>query len=71
MVITAAMLYLYWKIFKRTKVVDAIDVDLVWEGPLIDAYENGLTTTPSGFWRELWGLLGWKAEKEKLTVDDR
>lgn len=46
-----ALLYVGWKIIKRTKAVNKHDVDLVWERPTIDAYEATFIDPPVGFWR--------------------
>lgn len=72
MVMVAVVLYLYWKIVKRTKVVKPMDVDLVWERPSIDAYEDALEEPPSNFWRELLDMVWWKNSSmnvSKLNTD--
>ncbi|UPL02574.1 hypothetical protein LCI18_013508 [Fusarium solani-melongenae] len=50
-------LFIGWKLIKKTKFVRARDVDLVWEAPLIDAYEASLEEVPVGFWRDVWLML--------------
>ncbi|KAB8230846.1 AAT family amino acid transporter [Aspergillus alliaceus] len=60
MVILAPLLYLYWKIFKCTKVTGSLEADLVWERPMIDTYEAGLVSPPSGFWEEIIEMVGCK-----------
>lgn len=70
MVIVAVALYLYWKIFKRTKVVKPINVDLVWEKPAIDAYEDALEGPPSSFWRELLDMIRWKKDSKSEEDPD-
>lgn len=37
----------FWKLFRRTKFRSPLEVDLVWERPLIDAYESSLTEPPT------------------------
>ena len=64
MVFVAILTYTGWKIFKRTKVVHPSQADLVWDKPIIDAYENALTTPPEGFWDEIMGMLGRKKRKQ-------
>ncbi|ATY65321.1 general amino acid permease AGP2 [Cordyceps militaris] len=55
-------LFLAWKLIKKTKFIAAEDVDLVWEAPLIDAYEASLEEAPVGFWRDVWLMMrGWNA----------
>lgn len=51
-------LYLIWKVIKRTKFVRAHEADLVWERPLIDAYEASFIDPPVGFWREMLQMFG-------------
>lgn len=51
-------LFLIWKIIKRTKFVRSHEADLVWERPLIDAYEASFTDPPTSFWRECAQLVG-------------
>ncbi|KAK1148490.1 hypothetical protein N8T08_009495 [Aspergillus melleus] len=58
MQIVAPCLFIFWKVFKRTKYVKPHEVDLVWERPAIDSYENSITTPPVGFWTEMLRLVG-------------
>lgn len=53
LVIVEPILFLSWKYFKGTKFVAPTEADLVWDAPLIDAYEQSLTEPPKGFWREV------------------
>ena len=56
-------LFIIWKIIKRTKFVGKHEADLVWERPLIDAYEASFTDPPVGFWREVGQLVGlWRVQ---------
>lgn len=57
-------LYVFWKVFKKTKLVKPHEADLVWERPMIDAYEESFITPPSGFWKEMGQLFGYKRTKE-------
>lgn len=56
-------LYVFWKIFKKTKIVKPHEADLVWEKALVDAYEDSFITPPSGFWKEMGQLIGIKRTK--------
>ncbi|QMW39262.1 hypothetical protein G4B11_002542 [Aspergillus flavus] len=58
MQLVAPCLFIFWKVVKRTRYVRPHEVDLVWERPGIDAYENSITTPPVGFWTEMIGLVG-------------
>ncbi|KAI1839807.1 hypothetical protein JX266_013981 [Neoarthrinium moseri] len=63
MQLAAIPLFLFWKLFKRTKYVKPEKVDLVWERPFIDAYERSLTTPPSTFWGEMVDMVWWKNKR--------
>lgn len=65
MVFVAVLTYAAWKIIKRTKVVRPEDADLVWDKPVIDAYEDALKTKPEGFWNEVLQMLGLKKKKNE------
>jgi amino acid transporter len=60
MQVTAPVLYVFWKILKRTKVKKASEVDLVWERPLVDLYEARalIEDPPTTFWREMAQVTG-------------
>jgi amino acid transporter len=52
------ILYIGWKVIKRTKFVKPTEADLVWERPVIDAYEASIISKPIGFWTEMGQLIG-------------
>lgn len=56
-------LYLIWKVIKKTKVVKPHEADLVWERPVIDAYEASFIDPPVGFWREVGQMFGYRRIK--------
>ncbi|KAJ5917129.1 Amino acid/polyamine transporter I [Penicillium verhagenii] len=58
MQIVIPCLFILWKLFKRTRFVRSHEVDLVWERPLIDAYEASFLDPPMGFWREVGQVFG-------------
>lgn len=58
MLILAPILFIGWKVIKRTKFVGALEADLVWERPTIDAYEATFIDKPVGFWQEMIQLVG-------------
>jgi amino acid transporter len=68
MVIVAPILFTFWKLFKKTKWLSPHEVDLVWDAPLIDAYEASFITPPVGFWTEMLQLVGLK---RSVPVDKR
>ncbi|KAF4468760.1 General amino acid permease AGP2 [Fusarium albosuccineum] len=65
MVFLAPILYFGWKLVKRTSVIKAADADLVWEKPMIDAYEAAFEEEPVGFWTEMAQMMGFKRQKAK------
>lgn len=60
MVIIAVVAYTGWKLIHKTKVVPPEEVDLVWEKPAIDAYEELCEEIPSGFWSEILEMVSWR-----------
>ncbi|KNG87602.1 hypothetical protein ANOM_005437 [Aspergillus nomiae NRRL 13137] len=70
MLILAPVLYFSWKIFWRTRVVRPEEADLIWERPMIDAYEAGLTSPPKGFWAEILETVGWRRGCEEQQTAD-
>ena len=64
------VLYLFWKLFKRTKYIRPSQVDLVWERPVIDAYEASFTEKPLGFVEEMMQLAGIRKRKGRTTTVD-
>ncbi|KAK5460305.1 hypothetical protein LTR55_011953, partial [Exophiala xenobiotica] len=56
-------LFVIWKVLKKTKMVKAHETDLVWQRPFIDAYEATFIDPPSGFWKEMVQLVGFKRTK--------
>lgn len=60
MLIVAPILYGTWKVIKRTKIVSSRELDLIWDAPVIDAYEETFYEPPMGFWTELLQLVGIK-----------
>ena len=73
MVGVAPILYVFWKVLKRTPFVRSRDADLVWERPTIDAYEESFVSEPLGFWREMLHLVWYKKgrRKDERVVDRR
>jgi len=58
MQIVFPVLFIVWKVLKKTKPVGPYEADLVWERPTIDAYEATFLDPPTGFWREMGQLVG-------------
>lgn len=62
-------LYVGWKLIHKTSFVRAKDIDLVWDAPIIDAYEASLEEAPVGFWRDVWLMLRGKGPKGHQTSE--
>lgn len=58
MLILAPITFFSWKIIHKTKFVKASEADLVWERPIVDAYEESFLSPPVGFWTELLQMVG-------------
>lgn len=56
-------LFIIWKVIKRTRFIRSDEVDLVWERPTIDAYEETFMDPPVGFWREMGQMIGLRRVK--------
>lgn len=62
LLILAPILYVTWKLLKKTKIIPAAEVDLVWDAPIIDAYEETFYEPALGFWQEIIGMVGIKGK---------
>jgi amino acid transporter len=60
-------LFLIWKLVHKTKWIKSSEADLVWEKPIIDAYEETFLDPPVGFWTEMGQLVGIGRKKGKLA----
>lgn len=60
MQLVAPVLYIFWKVVKKSRVKKGSEVDLVWERPAIDAYESQamLEDPPTTFWKEMASVTG-------------
>lgn len=56
------ILWVGFKLVKRSKFVRPEDADLVWERPRIDAYEASIEP-PLGIWEDLWRAVGGRRGK--------
>ncbi|KAI8289312.1 General amino acid permease [Colletotrichum sp. SAR11_57] len=67
MVLFAPVSYCGWKLIKRTRIIPAKEVNLVWERPEIDAYEASLEEEKSSVVSAVRNMLfgGWKKGDEK------
>jgi len=64
-------LFIIWKLVKKTKLVHPLEADLVWEKPIVDAYEETFLDPPVGFWREMGELVGMKKMVNKTGGSNR
>jgi amino acid transporter len=58
-------LFIIWKVIHKTKWIKSSEADLVWEKPIIDAYEQTFMGPPIGFWTEMGQLIGIGRNKGK------
>jgi amino acid transporter len=58
MLFLAPFLYFGWKFTKKTKLIKPEEADLVWDRPLIDAYEASYDEEDIGFFREILQMGG-------------
>jgi amino acid transporter len=56
------ILYIGFKVIKRSKFVRPEEADLVWERPEIDAYETSIDP-PLGLWEDIWATISFKKNK--------
>lgn len=69
MQILAPILYIGWKIIKKTRIVKPHECDLVWDAPTIDRYEASFMHPPVGFWTEMGRMVGIKRKSKAHQSD--
>ncbi|CAJ0549998.1 Ff.00g099280.m01.CDS01 [Fusarium sp. VM40] len=57
MILLAPITYLGWKLFGRSEVIKALEIDLIWLRPEIDDYESRLPILSNSFWSDMRGLV--------------
>jgi amino acid transporter len=65
MVLVAPVLFFGWKVVKRSKFVKPHEADLIWDRPVIDAYEDSFTEYAPGFWTEVFQMFGFRRNRMK------
>jgi yeast amino acid transporter len=60
MIFLCPILYCGWKITKRSPVIKPQEADLVWERPVIDAYEAAYIEKDISLWAEIKEMAGFK-----------
>lgn len=70
MQILAVLLFVGWKVIKRTRYIRPHEVDLKWMRPHIDAYEATFTEPPVGFWTEMVQMVGFRRHIKSETRDE-
>ncbi|CRG89356.1 General amino acid permease AGP2 [Talaromyces islandicus] len=63
MVLVAPILFFGWKVIKRTRFVKPHEADLIWDRPVIDAYEASFTEYAPGFWIEVFQMFGFRKNR--------
>ncbi|KAJ5096107.1 general amino acid permease [Penicillium alfredii] len=69
MVFLAILTFSGWKLIKRTKFVNPLEADLVWDRPAIERYELTTLDRDIGFWGEMLQMVGIKREKVDETQE--
>ncbi|KAF7589521.1 hypothetical protein BBP40_004186 [Aspergillus hancockii] len=67
MQLLAPILFLGWKSVKRSKVLKPEELDLVWERPIVDAYESQFPDPAPGFWTEIFMMVGFRRHEKHGT----
>jgi yeast amino acid transporter len=72
MQLLAPILYIGWKLVKKTRILKPHEVDLQWERPTIDAYEARarIEEPPTSFWAELLMMVGIGRNKKRAAKND-
>jgi amino acid transporter len=68
MVFVCPVLYVGWKVWWRTKIVKPEEADLVWERPIIDAYEASTLEPHMGFFEEVKIMMGFKKKDTEVET---
>jgi len=63
MAIVMPILFVVWKLIKRTKFIKPLEADLLYQRPVIDAYEASFVGEPVGFWTEMVRMVGLRRHK--------
>lgn len=70
MVIVVPLLFIGWKLVKKTRMVRPEEADLVWERPVVEAYEATFINEPLGFWTEMLQLVGFRRDLKEIQKVD-
>lgn len=57
MLILAPILFIFWKVYHRTRWLSPGEVDLHWEADVVAVYEASEPQQPTKFWREIIHIL--------------
>ncbi|KAL1608126.1 hypothetical protein SLS60_003065 [Paraconiothyrium brasiliense] len=71
MLIIDPVLFIGWKLWRKTKFVKASEADLVWDKPLIDAYEDALEEEHVGFWKDVGNMFGSCFQKRRKVDEEK
>ncbi|QSZ29196.1 hypothetical protein DSL72_003707 [Monilinia vaccinii-corymbosi] len=66
MVLVCPILYMGFKVVKKTKLVKPEEADLVWERPTIDAYEASVVEKHLSFWSEVKIMMGFGKKEGRI-----
>jgi yeast amino acid transporter len=68
MVFACILFYVGWKVVKKTKLVKPHEADLIWERPLIDAYEAAYVEPKHTFVQEMLHNFGLRKVKVTQSI---
>ena len=68
MCFVSPILFIFWKILQKTKFVRPEEADLVWERPVIDAYQANLNEAHLGFWEKVKIMMGFKKKSHIIET---
>lgn len=66
MLMLAPILFVGWKIAKKTRFLRPHEVDLRWEADIVAAYEDSELDPPTTFWREMLDLLLFRGLRKQV-----
>ena len=68
MVGVAPVFFVAWKFFFCTKWIKSAEADLIWDAPLVDAYEAMHMESSVGYWTEMIQIFGFRRNKANRDV---
>ncbi|KAE8420877.1 amino acid permease/ SLC12A domain-containing protein [Aspergillus pseudocaelatus] len=70
MILLAPIVFISWKVYKRTRWLRPHEVDLIWEAERIATYEAHESEQPIGFWRECVTMFNFKKHYRRKVAGE-